>query len=396
MSSLRIAIIGGGPGGLTLANILQNNGISFTVFERDASSNERDQGGTLDLDFEAGQAALREARLWDQFTEHARPESDALKLVTLDGEVLFDENTEPIKSMDDQDARPEIDRGKLQKILFEGLHDGSIKFGKILTEVAAGSRRNTWDLCFRDGSVEKDFDLVVGADGAWSRVRQFLTKIEPFYSGISAAELWALDIEQQHEWMIDYVGRGTLFSSGEGRAIIIQRNGDGNVRTYACLRKPESFIEDCGIDWSSPDSARQQLVDTYYSDCGEQLKRMILESSEQLIPRKLYMLPVGTQWEPKSGVTLLGDAAHLMTPFAGNGVNAAMLDALELARSLISVKEGKSTSLDQAIQSYENQMYSVSREFAEETMRNLNNNFTESGVLLLAQQLSGRMDIFGK
>lgn len=88
----KIAIIGGGPAGLTLANILQKNSIPFSLFEHDASPNERNQGGTLDLHPKAGQAAFREAGLWDVFIQHARPESDVLKVVKQDGVVLWDGN----------------------------------------------------------------------------------------------------------------------------------------------------------------------------------------------------------------------------------------------------------------------------------------------------------------
>ena len=385
----KIAIIGCGPGGLTLANILQQNNISFSLFERDASPNERNQGGTLDLHPRAGQAALREAGLWNEFMEHARPESDVLKVVRQDGEVLFDGNAWAANknNKDDFSHRPEIDREKLKSILLQKLNTGNVHYGKILTEAVPGTRANSWDLHFRDGSTEKDFDLIVGAEGAWSRTRKLVTDIEPAYSGISAVELWALSVEKEHPWMIDYVGKGSLFSFGEGRAIQIQRIGDGSIRTYACLRKPETFIKECGIDWTQPDTARKELVEQYYNDCGTELKRMILESSDELIPRQLYMLPVGFKWDPKPGVTLLGDAAHLMTPFAGVGVNAAMLDALELALLLVSLKDGKIASLDDAIEKYERELFPRNKKFAETTMTNMKGHFSADGCTHLARRL---------
>ncbi|KAJ5688198.1 hypothetical protein N7536_010817 [Penicillium majusculum] len=294
----KIAIIGGGPAGLTLANILQKNSIPFSLFEHDASPNERNQGGTLDLHPKAGQAAFREAGLWDVFIQHARPESDVLKVVKQDGVVLWDGNI--------MSHRPEIDRAKLKDILLQNLDGKNVHYDKTLASAVPGGRTDSWNLHFRDGSVEKDFDLIVGAEGAWSHTRKLLTDVEPFYSGITAIELWALDVDQSHPWMVDYVGRGSLFSFDADRAIQIQRIGDGSIRTYACLRVLEGFIKDCGIDWTQPDIARKELVERYYSDSAIELKQMILKSIDKLIPRPFYMLPVGIKWDPRLGVTLLG------------------------------------------------------------------------------------------
>lgn len=317
----KIAIIGAGPSGLCLANILQKNNIPFAIYEADTSPHARNQGGTLDLHPEFGQLALREAGLWDAFVKHARPESDVLKVVKHDGEVLWDGNGADKKAVPEHqkfDQRPEIDRARLIDILEADLKPEAFRWGKKLVE-AQPARGETFDLHFADGTVEEAVDLVVGSEGAWSKVRKLLTDERPHYSGISAIELWALDVDKnpKYEWMKEYVGAGSLFSFGEGRSIQIQRIGDGSIRTYGCLRVPETFLRDCGIDWTQPQTARREYVERYFGDCGEGLKRMMLESEDELVPRALYMLPVGFSWKSRPGVTLLGDAAHLMTPFAG-------------------------------------------------------------------------------
>jgi 2-polyprenyl-6-methoxyphenol hydroxylase-like FAD-dependent oxidoreductase len=390
MSTPKIAIIGGGAGGLTLAAILQKNFIPFTIFELDASPNERNQGGTLDLHPQGGQLALREAGLWDAFVKHARPESDVMKVVKNDGRVLWDGNGPDARVVSKEekfDRRPEIDREKLKEVLLGGVRAENMKWGKKLKEVVEVAE-GKFDLHFADGQVVKSFDLVVGADGAWSKVRNLLTDEKPFYSGISAIELWAMNADENHTWISEFVGKGSMFSFGEGRAIQSQRLGNGTIRTYASLRQPETFLKDCGIDWTQPNAARKEYVERYFSDCGTDLKRLILESNDELIPRSLYMLPVGFKWETKKAVTLLGDSAHLMTPFAGVGVNAAMCDALDLAKGIVSFVEGRERKgLDVVVKDYEEEMFVRGKKFAERTMKGLKGHFSEHGCEHFVERL---------
>lgn len=166
---------------------------------------------------------------------------------------------------------------------------------------------------------------------------------------------------------------------------MIQRLGDGSVRTYACLRKPESFLKDCGIDWNNP-AAAERFVNEYFNDCGADLKRMILESNDMFVPRSLYHLPVGFSWGPRPGVTLVGDAAHLMTPFAGVGVNAAMMDSLSLAQKIIQViKGGERRTLAESLQQYEGDMFQRGEDFAKKTMEGMQRHFSAGG----SEQLAG-------
>lgn len=91
MSTPRFAIIGAGPGGLTLARILQHNGMQCTIFELDQNRSTRDQGAIVDLHRQMGQLALREAGLFDDFQEHSLPGAEAMKLIKSDGRVFWDE-----------------------------------------------------------------------------------------------------------------------------------------------------------------------------------------------------------------------------------------------------------------------------------------------------------------
>ncbi|ORX99879.1 hypothetical protein BCR34DRAFT_628108 [Clohesyomyces aquaticus] len=384
----KIAIIGAGPVSLTLANILQNHIIPFTIYE--SSSTFRSQGGSLDLHPRGGQLALKEANLWDQFTKHCRPESDVKKLVDIYGYVCYDENTVDKQNISENDkfnGRPEIDRSKLLMLLAENVKPENLRFGKKLTEaIPSTTSDKKYDLHFADGTIEKDIDLVVGGDGAWSKVRELVTDIKPQYSGISTVELWAFDVAEKNPWLSTYVGEGSMFAFGKERALQSQRQGDGSIRTYASRMVPENFFETCEIDWKDPGKALKEYVERYFSDVGEDLKRMVLESTDNLIPRTLYELPIGFSWPSRSGVTLIGDAAHLMTPFAGVGVNVGMFDALSLAKAIMAVCGGEKT-LDEAVQEYEKELFPRADIFMKKTEKNKREHFAEGGAMKFAEKI---------
>ncbi|KAE8162416.1 hypothetical protein BDV40DRAFT_265290 [Aspergillus tamarii] len=110
--------------------------------------------------------------------------------------------------------------------------------------------------------------------------------------------------------------------------------GDGGVCVYVTLRVPSSWPRHCGIDFNSPDEARVDLL-THFGGWSEQLRELIKAGSGPIVPRQVYHLPLGQKWKRRLGLTLVGDAAHVMSPFAGEGVNLGMLDALELANAII-------------------------------------------------------------
>jgi 2-polyprenyl-6-methoxyphenol hydroxylase-like FAD-dependent oxidoreductase len=385
---LRIAIVGGGLAGLPLARLLQINNISCAVFELDNESLERDQGGTLDLHARGGQIVLKNAGLLDEFKKYARPEGEAMKLIKHDGTVVLDENTEGSKRPREYADRPEIDRTKLRQIWLDSLKPGTVRWGKKLQAVHKSSQKGKYDLQFQD-SREEGFDLVVGADGAWSKVRSYLSNQLPFYSGVTMIELWATEVDKRHKSVADYVGAGQCFMFDEGRAIQTQKLGNNALRVYAGVRQPEDWAETCGIDWARPDEARQELVKQYFSDCSPELREMILDSSDNLKIRKIYMLPVGWRWESSPGVTLVGDAAHLMTPFAGVGVNVAMVDSLDLAQAIIGCN-GVRSKLPEAIAKYDKEMLERAIPFAQRSAKGLVGHFSKDGCEEMASRIKGR------
>lgn len=356
----RIAIIGAGLGGLVLARVLEIHGIPSTIYELDASADVRNQGGTLDLHEESGQRAMREIGLYEEFRRLARTEGDAMRILDKNGTVFLNE--------DGTGSRPEIDRTDLRDLLVASLDPGRIVWGCKVAEATAleGGRH---ELTFADGS-RTTVDLLIGADGTWSKVRPLLSSATPEYTGISFLELHLTDVDQAHPDSAALVGLGTLFALSDNKGMIGQRNGGGLIRVYAALRVPENWITTSGVDWTNAIPARNALLEQF-SDWSTHLRDLITNSDDAIIPRPIYALPIGHAWARVPGVTLLGDAAHVMSPFAGEGANLAMLDAVELALALVEHND----DLEAALAQYEATLFPRSEQAAAASATGLEESF---------------------
>ncbi|MFI8275804.1 FAD-dependent oxidoreductase [Streptomyces sp. NPDC085929] len=353
-SAPRIAIIGAGPGGLTCARILQQHGIAATVHERDASCSARDQGGTLDMHPHSGQDALRQAGLLQDFLALARPEGQQMRLVGRDGSVLFDAVP---PGADTEDGNPEIDRGRLRDLLLDSLEPDTVHWNHKLAHVeplTGGTHR----LHFADGTTT-GADLVVGADGAWSQVRRLLSGATPVYTGVTFVETGLDNADTRHPALASLTGDGTMMALDDNRGFVAQRNSHQHIRVYIGMRTDENWHQKAGVDLTDEGAVREALLEEF-TGWGRGLLDFIADTDTGYVNRPLYALPVPHAWQRTPGLTLLGDAAHLMSPFSGMGANLAMLDGADLARALID-----HTSVDDAVRAYENLLLPRSREAAE-------------------------------
>jgi 2-polyprenyl-6-methoxyphenol hydroxylase-like FAD-dependent oxidoreductase len=348
-SSLKIAIVGGGPAGLTLARILHLHGIGTTIFERDTHPLERPQGGTLDLHEESGLLALQRAEMADAFQAIARYEDQGTRLLDPHGQVLFEE-------VDASGNRPEVDRTALRALLLDALPDCTVQWNRTLREVRDNGD-GRWNLRF-DSGLEGPFDLVIGADGTWSRVRPLLSPYKPQYSGLCFLEFGIDDVDRSHAALARLVGRGKMSVESDGKALIVQRNGNSHFRGYAIFRVPLGWLER-RFDFASPKSVREGLV-REFAGFADDILNLLRASNDQYAIRPIFALPVGHCWSHRKGLTLIGDAAHVMSPFGGEGVNNAMLDAAELARLLAA-----GSSWNDAVMEYERLMFARVAESAE-------------------------------
>jgi len=374
MGQPEIAIVGAGLGGLMLARTLHVHGIRATIYELDGSPAARTQGGMLDIHEEDGQVALREAGLIEQFRAIIHAGGQAVRVLDRHGTVHVDEPDEPER------GRPEVERGRLRQILLDSLPAGTIRWGSGVT--AARRRPDGRPEITLTGGATVAADLLVGADGAWSRVRSLLTGATPAYLGVSFVEVDHLDADRRHPGPAKVVGGGMLFALGAGQGFLAHREPDGSVHIYVALRKPEGWLG--GIDWADTSQGKAALLDEF-AGWAPELLDLIREGDGGLTPRAIHGLPIGHRWARSPGVTLLGDAAHLMSPFAGAGANLALIDGADLGRAIAAHPGDPAVALE----AYEAPMIARAAGIAAEAVQSLDMCFRDDAPL-------GLVDFFGQ
>ncbi|MDN3584011.1 FAD-dependent oxidoreductase [Mucilaginibacter flavus] len=340
-----IAIVGGGPGGLTLARILQMNGASVKVYERDVNRDVRVQGATLDLHDDSGLKALRKANLSAEFKANYRPGADHMRITDQNAHIIYEDGFDG----DDEHARPEIDRGPLREILLDSLQPDTVVWDCNFATLKP--KADTFELHFKNGTIAQA-DIVIAADGANSKIRPYITPIKPFYSGVTAVEGAVYHSTIKSPKIHALLKGGKIFAMGDSKTLIVSSKGDGSMAFYVGFKTDEFWVKESGIDFAD----KAQVLVWFKKDFAtwDNIWHELFENaSSAFIPRPQYCMPLNQNWESQPNLTMLGDAAHLMPPYAGEGVNMAMLDALELAESLLSDAYANTQS---AIAAFEKQM----------------------------------------
>jgi 2-polyprenyl-6-methoxyphenol hydroxylase-like FAD-dependent oxidoreductase len=352
----KIAIVGGGPGGLTLARLLQQSGARVSVYERDQSRDARVQGSALDLHQDSGLAALEAAGLMDAFWANHRPDLDRLRLTDAYGAVLLDHS----RRMFGAGQRPEIERGPLRDLLLDSLQPGTVEWD---CKLEAAEMQGDQVLLRLAGGKTALADIAIGSDGANSRLRELVTPIRPEYVGVSLVEGFVPAAKKAIPELWDLLGGSALIALGGERTIGMGTKPEGGVLIYAGLKTHDDTARQTLEEASGPD----QRVEWFHANFEgwSELWDPLFKQAVSMVWRPLLVCPPNQHWEPKPNVTLIGDAAHVMPPYAGEGVNMAMLDALVLSRLLLS---GESSS--GAIAAYEAEMFARMQHMTADTMAN--------------------------
>ncbi len=392
----RIAVVGAGPAGLALAQLLHQRGIHITVYEVRPKPTQEElakPSGMLDLHEESGLKAIRECGLWDDFQAALGDCSESMRVIDRDGIVMHTDEGE-------LSSRPEVARNALTNLLIQNIPSDIIKWNHKISTVQSthntttGATEITIDLG-ANGTATHDF--VVGADGAWSRVRKLLSDTQPFYSGAQYVTATMRHVSSKYPHLAELSGSGSLCALGGGNAIMTQRGPQDSLRLYAGVSTPdEHWATNTKLDGKTAAEVKTTLLggSEMFGRWAPALQELLATACDEETMdnpgckadiKPYYMLPVGYRWDHRVGMTLVGDAAHLMTPWAGEGVNLALWDSLELAHVLAAVPEATDAAewqakLEPRMTEFEKAMQERAQEKAEETDKNREMFLGENGA----------------
>ena len=378
----QVAIIGGGPAGLTLARLLQQQGVTVKVYERDINQGVRQQGSTLDMHYHTGLKALNAAGLLDEFKKHYRPGADQTVVVNSNMDILYDKQPEETEhNFENEYFRPEIDRGPLRDLLIASLEKETIVWNARFTALEPSG--SGWEILFENGTSVYA-DLVIAADGANSRLRKYITTIPAVYSGATAigGNIYNAAVNAPEIWKL--AKGGSLFALKNGKTIFFITKGDGTLTFLIGLKKPEDWLQNSGIDLTDSTSVAAWFKQEF-AEWSPEWQQLFASNELTIITYPWYHFPTDQHWETLPNLTMIGDAAHRMPPYAGEGANQALADALDLYEALCG---DQFETILQAITSFEQKMLKRSAITTEESLRNTAGLHSEDNMQFL-------MDVFG-
>ncbi|KAJ3534793.1 hypothetical protein NM208_g7402 [Fusarium decemcellulare] len=377
-----IAIIGGGPCGLTFARLLEQHKLDYVVFERDlnATPTSRYQGGTLDIHGPSGQQALKEAGLFQEFSALAR--WDATR-------VCIQDATGHIKSVfgEDRDA-PEIDRLQLRNMLLDSIPAHKIRWGHGVkaVESKSGTAKSAadWVIRFINGTSASGFRLVVGADGAWSKVRSLLTSAKPEYSGKIFIEGRIPQGNPSYAAAKELAGPGNMLAMGKCKTLAVQQVADSSYRLYMGMKTPEDRFPKAP-SMADTEAMRQEFLTSpeYYADWAPELKQYLSNAEGPF-----YL-----------GLRFSGTPPMFPRPSAGEGVNMAMHDALKLARAIAkhcvvgsaAGEDEDASLLERALVEYEKDMFERAQDHTTRCIEREGMFFADDSAQQLIDMITGAM-----
>jgi 2-polyprenyl-6-methoxyphenol hydroxylase-like FAD-dependent oxidoreductase len=405
---LHVLIIGGGVGGLALAQGLRRAGVSAAVYERDRSLTSRLQGYRVHIS-PGGSLALHECLpppLFDAFDRTCGEPARALHFMTERMKPLLSIDAGLVKDDGAVARHRSVSRITLRQVLLTELAD--VHFGK--TFVRYEERGGKVVAHFEDGTSAEG-DVLVAADGGGSRVRrQFLPDAPLIDTGVVAIG---------GKVFLDGAGGRIAPPLRDGMCLVAARDGTslfvavqkvpeaagpiggnepGSAPGDAVFENTRSYVmwglgarrEKLGLDGGEHDPARLAAI------AARAVARWAPEFRELIAladPTTLSQFAIRTStavgpW-PTGRVTLIGDAIHAMTPYRGIGANMALEDAVRLKRALVAAARGARALLD-AIGAYEAEMRGYGFRAAGNSLRALHQSVDAGALRLTLQRLAFR------
>ncbi|KAJ4411682.1 hypothetical protein N0V82_008957 [Gnomoniopsis sp. IMI 355080] len=342
-----VLIVGAGLSGLTLAQILRKNGVSYEVFERDVDADARAQGWAIALHG----TVLRDLK--EVMPEDIGPIEQTNHLIPLDLPaqfVFYDKKRPGLREGVNDDETGQILRANRQRLRDYLRRFIPVQYNKRVVRVEEAAGKVT--VFFEKGGSATG-DIVIGAEGTQSAVRNHILHNKDVMQGIPTGslvgevELTGDDFKQQLE-----LGHS---------AYIVMTGADNHAVIFAALNKvsPDGktgyyyFI----LHWFDEAAARSGPGNPFWTLTAtkEQLAAFAREHT-RMLPERLRSLvdkvPVDgyktsaiilrrveltAEQLPPGRVMVMGDAAHSMTPFRGEAGVCALQDAVNLGRTLTQI-----------------------------------------------------------
>ncbi|WP_214319954.1 FAD-dependent oxidoreductase [Nonomuraea sediminis] len=353
---MHVIVIGGGIGGLCLANGLKRAGVSVAVYERDVTPTNRNQGYRIHINTEGSRAlhACLSPEIWERFVATAGDPGAGMAFMThrLDQLALIEEDLFTGGRTAPEESHHAVSRVTLRNLLLADISE-IVNFDRKFTGYETKDGRIL--ARFADGSTATG-DVLIGADGSNSRVRaQLLPDAGYLDSGALAVGGKLYLTPETKAWLPERIPAGMNVIFGRpGRSMftaVFKRRtydaGEGDYVLWALVARRDAYPD-------KRDDLREtvtQLIEGWHPA----LVRMVAESDPVSVEMFDFRTSAPVKPWPTGPVTLLGDAIHAMLPTGGEGGNTALRDAQLLTAKLAAVGRGQA-ELVTALGEYERAM----------------------------------------